>query len=277
MIIKFYIKISLFIVFIFPLFTMDIKAETNIKGEIIAGGIVIVETRPGAIVKLDGEIIPISDQGYGLVGFERQPKNTQNLKIIHSTDEIENITLNIKKRSYKIQRIEGLQKEKVEPPKALLDRIYEERLRVKKSRLEAGLLKTPYYLNGIIMPANGPITGIYGSQRILNGISKSPHYGLDIALSVGHSVLAPMDGVVVFTDSDLFYSGGTIIISHGQALTTSYLHLSKILVKNNQKVLKGEIIGEVGATGRVTGAHLHWGAEWMGKRIDPEYLLRLLK
>ena len=262
-------------IFIFFLFSCLARAETVIKGEVIAGGILLVETTPNSIIKLDESIIPISDNGHSLIGFERMPKIVQKLKIISPKNEVEEITLNIKTRSYKIQRIDGIEKEKVEPPKELLDRIYEERLRVKRSRSEAKMKKIPYYLNGFVMPVEGPITGIYGSQRILNGIPKSPHYGLDIALPTGHAVKSPMDGEIIFTDKDLFFAGGTIIISHGQGLTTSYLHLSEILVKKNQKVKKGEIIGEVGATGRATGAHLHWGVEWMNKRVDPEYLIKL--
>ena len=274
---KFFKIIVFLVIIVFQSHSFASKAETIIKGDIIAGGILIIETLPNSILKLDGNAIPLSKDGYGIIGFERYPKNIQNLEIFYSTGEIEKITLDIKTRSYKIQKIEGIQKEKVTPPKELLDRIYEEKIRVKTARKRALLIDEPYYMNGFVLPALGPITGVYGSQRILNGISKNPHYGLDIALPVGHNVLAPMDGIVLFIDEDLFFSGGTIIISHGQGLTTSYLHLSKILIKEDQKIMKGEIIGQVGATGRVTGPHLHWGVEWMGMRLDPEYLVNLLK
>lgn len=274
---KFFKRIFFFIVIIYQIHFYDLQAETSIKGEIIAGGILIIETLPNTTLKLEGNTIPISQEGYGIIGFDRYPKNIQILEIFYPTGTIEKIILDIKKRSYKIQKIEGVQKEKVTPPKEVLDRIYNEKIKVRTARKKAHFIDEPYYMNGFIMPASGPITGIYGSQRVLNGVPKNPHYGLDIALPVGYKVLAPMDGIVLFTDKDLFFSGGTIIIAHGQGLTTSYLHLSKILVKDNQKVMNGEIIGEVGATGRVTGPHLHWGVEWMGKRLDPEYLVKLLK
>tara|TARA_B100000686_G_scaffold54455_1_gene58686 strand:+ start:32381 stop:33214 length:834 start_codon:yes stop_codon:yes gene_type:complete len=275
--IKFFKKIVFFIIIVFQIYSYPIKAETSIKGEIIAGGILIIDTLPNTRIKLEGNIIPISQQGYGIIGFERYPKNIQILEIFYSTGEIEKIILDIKKRSYKIQNIKGVEKDKVTPPKELLERIYKEKIRVKNARKKALLIDESYYMNGFILPASGPITGVYGSQRVLNGVPKNPHYGLDIALPVGHNVMAPMDGIVLFTDKDLFYAGGTIIISHGQGLTTSYLHLSKILVEEGQKVYKGKIIGKVGATGRVTGPHLHWGVEWMGKRLDPEYLVKLLE
>ena len=274
---KFLKRIFFFIVIVYQIHSYDLKAETSIKGEIIAGGILIIETLPNTILKLEGNTIPISQEGYGIIGFDRHPKNRQTLEIFYSTGKIEEIILDIKKRSYKIQKIDGVQKEKVTPPKEVLDRIYDEKIRVRTARKKAHFIDKSYYMNGFVMPASGPITGIYGSQRILNGVPKNPHYGLDIALPVGYKVLAPMDGIVLFTDKDLFFAGGTIIIAHGQGLTTSYLHLSKIFVKEKQKVLNGEIIGEVGSTGRVTGPHLHWGVEWMGKRLDPEYLVKLLK
>ena len=249
-----------------------VNAKTFIKGEIIAGGIIIVNASPGSTVKLNGESIMISDKGVFLVGFERKPQPTQILEIYDENLLVEKITLNVKTRSYEIQRINGIKKEKVDPPQSVIDRIYMERNSVKESRKKSNLITSTYYNNGFVLPAKGPISGVYGSQRILNGKPRSPHYGIDIALPKGHEVVAPMDGIVVFSNNDLYYSGGTIIIAHGQGLTTSYLHLSEILVSVNDIVRRGELIGKVGATGRATGPHLHWGAELKGKRIDPKYL-----
>ncbi len=270
---KLILKILIILFFTYIIFLLNIvNAKTFIKGEVIAGGIIIVNVFPGAKVKLNGESVMISDNGLFLVGFERIPKPIQILEIYEGNLLIEKITLNVKIRSYKIQKISGIQKEKVDPPQSVIDRIYNERKKVKESRKKANLITSTYYNNGFILPALGPISGVYGSQRILNGKPRSPHYGIDIALPKGHEVVSPMDGIVLFTNNDLYYSGGTIIIGHGQGLTTSYLHLSKILVTVNDKVRRGELIGRVGATGRATGPHLHWGAELKGKRIDPKYL-----
>ena len=249
-----------------------VNAKTFIKGEIIAGGIIVVNVSPGSTVKLNDESIMISDKGVFLVGFERKPQPTQILEIYNENVLVEKITLNVKMRSYEIQRINGIKKEKVDPPQSVIDRIYMERNSVKESRKKSNLITSTYYNNGFVLPAKGPISGVYGSQRILNGKPRSPHYGIDIALPKGHEVVSPMDGIVVFSNNDLYYSGGTIIIAHGQGLTTSYLHLSEILVSVNNIVRRGELIGKVGATGRATGPHLHWGAELKGKRIDPKYL-----
>lgn len=270
---KLILKILIILFFTYIIFLLNIvNAKTFIKGEVIAGGILVVNVFPGAKVKLNGELVMISDNGLFLVGFERIPKPIQILEIYEGNSLVEKITLNVKMRLYKIQKISGIQKEKVDPPQSVIDRIYTERKKVKESRKKANLITSTYYNNGFILPALGPISGVYGSQRILNGKPRSPHYGIDIALPKGHEVVSPMDGIVLFTNNDLYYSGGTIIIGHGQGLTTSYLHLSKILVTVNDKVRRGELIGRVGATGRVTGPHLHWGAELKGKRIDPKYL-----
>ena len=270
---KLIIKRVIILFFSYIILSLNIvNAKTFIKGEIIAGGIIIVNVSPGSTVKLNDESIMISDKGVFLVGFERKPQPTQILEIYDENLLVEKITLNVKTRSYEIQRINGIKKEKVDPPQSVIDRIYMERNSVKESRKKSNLITSTYYNNGFVLPAKGPISGVYGSQRILNGKPRSPHYGIDIALPKGHEVVAPMDGIVVFSNNDLYYSGGTIIIAHGQGLTTSYLHLSEILVSVNDIVRRGELIGKVGATGRATGPHLHWGAELKGKRIDPKYL-----
>ena len=270
---KLIIKRVIILLFSYMALALNIvNAKTFIKGEIIAGGIIIVNASPGSTVKLNGESIMISDKGVFLVGFERKPQPTQILEIYKKNVLVEKITLNVKIRSYEIQRINGIKKEKVDPPQSVIDRIYMERNSVKESRKKSNLITSTYYNHGCVLPAKGPISGVYGSQRILNGKPRSPHYGIDIALPKGHEVVSPMDGIVVFSNNDLYYSGGTIIIAHGQGLTTSYLHLSEILVSVNDIVRRGELIGKVGATGRATGPHLHWGAELKGKRIDPKYL-----
>ena len=124
------------------------------------------------------------------------------------------------------------------------------------------------------MPAQGIITGVYGSQRILNGIPKRPHYGIDIANKIGTPILAPSDGVVVLVEKNLYFSGGTIIISHGRGLSSSLLHLNDILVEKQAIIKKGEVIGFMGETGRATGPHLDWRMELRGVRVDPYLLIK---
>ena len=125
----------------------------------------------------------------------------------------------------------------------------------------------------LIEAADGRISGVYGSQRVLNGEPRRPHFGLDIAAPTGSPVKAPADGVITLAHPDMYYSGGTVILDHGQGLSSSFLHLSRILVAEGDEVSQGQVIAEVGATGRVTGAHLDWRMNWYDQRIDPQLLV----
>ena len=123
------------------------------------------------------------------------------------------------------------------------------------------------------LPATGRISGVYGSQRVYNGTPGSPHYGVDVAVPTGHPVRAPGPGRVTLAEPDLFYSGGTVILDHGYGLSSSFLHMSALHVKVGDEVSTGDLIGEVGATGRATGPHLDWRMSWLNQRIDPQLLV----
>ena len=250
----------------------DSLSKTIIQGEKIAGGIIFFKSEEGVKAFLDGNAIPVSQNGSFIIGFHRDPKVKQILKIIGKNMQ-EEIILYVKKRNYNIQRIDGIDPSKVNPPVEVIERIRKEAKLVKNARFLSRSIATPYYEEGFQVPAEGVISGVYGSQRILNGEPRQPHYGIDIALPIGHPVTAAGTGKVLLAERDLYFSGGTIIIGHGQGLTTTYLHLSKIKVNLGEYVDKGSLIGEVGSTGRVTGPHLDWRAEWMGRRIDPAYLV----
>lgn len=129
------------------------------------------------------------------------------------------------------------------------------------------------YVDGFAWPAEGRISGVYGSQRILNGEPRRPHFGLDIAADQGSPVYAPADGIITLAHPDLYFSGGTIILDHGQGLSSSFLHLSRVLVETGAAVKKGDLIAEIGATGRASGPHLDWRMNWLNRRVDPQLLL----
>ena len=273
---NFYIVQQIFYLFFcFLIFNVYNQAysKTLIEGEQIAGGVLFCKSFAGAAIYLDGKKIPVSKNGSFIVGFHRDPKSIQTIKILGGNSYEEEIILKIENRKYKIQRIDGIEPSKVNPPEEVLERIYKEIKLIKKARNSSESILEPYYEEGFVSPAEGPISGVYGSQRILNGEVKRPHYGIDIALPVGHPVLAAGTGKILLAEEDLYFSGGTLIIGHGQGLTTSYLHMSKILVEVGDVVIKGSLIGEVGATGRTTGSHLDWRAEWMNRRVDPSFLL----
>ena len=129
---------------------------------------------------------------------------------------------------------------------------------------------------GFVWPLEGTITGVYGSQRIYNGVPKSPHYGIDIAAPQGELVRAPAPGVVTLVHPDMYYSGGTLIVDHGHGLSSTFIHLSESLVEIGQRVEAGEVIAKVGSTGRSTGPHLDWRMNWFDVRIDPRLVLEAL-
>lgn len=175
----------------------------------------------------------------------------------------------MKKRRYRIQRVDGLPPKTVTPSAKYLERI---RLEAKKIRLarQRNDMRTDF-LSGFVWPVIGPISGVYGSQRILNGQPRQPHFGVDIAMPVGTPVVSPAPGVVSFVHN-MYFSGKTLVVDHGHGLSSSFLHLKRILVKVGQHVVKGQRIAEVGASGRATGAHLDWRMNWFQHRIDPQLL-----
>lgn len=180
--------------------------------------------------------------------------------------------ISIKPRQYDIQRIDGLPPKKVTPTaKADLARIRADIALVRKVRRRDD--PRTDFDQPFIWPVLGRISGVYGSQRILNGNPRRPHFGVDIAVPTGTPVKAPADGVVSMAHDDMFYSGGTLIVDHGHGISTVYMHLSKILVAEGTQVRQGDVIAQVGATGRVTGPHLHWGMNWFETRLDPSLLV----
>ena len=214
----------------------------------------------------------LSDNGVFLTGFHRDAPPQSELLVKYPDGSQETRSLQVERRRYRIQRIDGLPPRKVTPTKEDQKRIRREVAMARKAR-QADDPRTDF-LTGFIWPAEGPISGVYGSQRILNGEPRRPHYGIDIAAPVGTPVKAPADGVVTLTHPDMFFSGGTLILDHGHGLSSSFLHLSRILVKEGQRVRQGDVIAEVGATGRVTGAHLDWRMNLFEKRLDPGLLVQ---
>jgi murein DD-endopeptidase MepM/ murein hydrolase activator NlpD len=181
------------------------------------------------------------------------------------------LTLTVAPREYEIERVDGLPPSTVTPDPAALERIRRETEMVAAARARRD--QRTDYAEGFTWPAGGRISGVYGSQRILNGEPRRPHYGLDIAAPTGSPVFAPADGVVTLVHSDMYFSGGTIVLDHGQGLSSTFLHLSRTLVETGTAVSQGDLIGEIGATGRASGPHLDWRMNWLDRRVDPRLLL----
>ncbi|MBT8052252.1 MAG: M23 family metallopeptidase [Gammaproteobacteria bacterium] len=244
----------------------------RLSGQAVQGGMMVGSTSPGSRVFQDGQAVRVSAQGDFLLGFTRDAPAESMLRIKLPTGKVIKRSLKVATREYQIQRIDGLPKAKVTPRKPEdLARIRRDIVEAKKARARDDDRQD--FLTGFEWPVQGPISGVYGSQRILNGKPRRPHYGVDIAVPVGTPVRAPAPGIVTLAVPDMFFSGGTLIIDHGHRLSSSFLHLSKLHVDVGDRVEQGDLVAEVGATGRVTGAHLDWRMNLRDRRIDPQLLV----
>jgi murein DD-endopeptidase MepM/ murein hydrolase activator NlpD len=226
---------------------------------------------PGSHATLDGKPLIVSAEGNFVIGFDRDETGQRVLLVSAPDQPDEVVKLDVVPRKFEIERVDGLPPETIHPDPAAEQRIRDEAAMVNAARSRRD--PQTWYLTGFAWPASGRITGVYGSQRILNGEPGRPHYGLDIATAVGSPVFAPADGVVTLAYGDMYFSGGTLILDHGQGLSSSFLHLSKILVETGTSVHQGDLIALVGATGRASGPHLDWRMNWLDRRVDPQLLL----
>ncbi|MBD3652702.1 M23 family metallopeptidase [Kangiella sp.] len=243
----------------------------SLKGDFTQGGLVIGQAVPGSKVEFEGEPIKVSEDGHFVFGFHRDMPEKATL-VVSKGEQKETQPITVRKRQYNIERIDGLPPSKVTPRKPeVLERIKRETALVVKARQEITDLK--YFMQDFIWPAKGRLSGFYGSQRILNGDPKRPHFGVDVAAPTGTEVVAPADGVVRLVHPDMFFSGGTIIIDHGFGVNSTFLHLSSVDVEVGQQVKQGDFIGRIGATGRATGPHLDWRLNWLSHRLDPQLLV----
>ena len=243
----------------------------DLQGDFVQGGLVRGQTEPGATVMVGDRKVRVSAKGVFIFGFTRDApsRETVSIRLLDGTVSEQGVT--VKKRVYDIQKVDGLPPRMVTPPKAVLARIKRENSKIHATRMQDSA--EPFFERGWIWPAQGRISGVYGSQRVLNGKPRRPHFGVDVAAPVGAKVVAPSDGVVVLAERDLYYTGGTVILDHGHGLTSAFLHMSALVVKAGQHVRQGDHLGAVGATGRVTGPHLDWRMNWFDRRLDPALLV----
>ena len=248
------------------LFSFKVSA-VEFNGKFIQGHFIIGKTDPESKVKIDKKQVRVTKDGYFAFGLSRDRKYDVVIAI-EKNGVKKKITKRVLKRKYNIQRIDGLEEKMVTPPEEVYERIKKDNKLIAKARaIDTSL---DYFKDKFIVPVDDAIiTGVYGSQRILNGKPKWPHYGLDFAQKEGTKIKAMIDGTVTLAEPDLYYTGGTLIFDHGHGISTLYMHMQKILVKKGQKVKQGDIIGTVGSTGRATGAHLDIRLNWFDVRLDP--------
>jgi murein DD-endopeptidase MepM/ murein hydrolase activator NlpD len=244
-------------------------AEVPLSGALEQGGLAVGQARPGAQVSLENRRVSVDEAGRFVLGFGRDAPARLRLVV----DGVEQ-TVAIQPRDWPVQRIDGLPPAKVTPDAKALERIRAETKLIAERRDRDS--PASWYLGGFAQPADGVVSGVFGSQRILNGEPRAPHSGTDIAAPAGAAVRAAADGVISLAHRDLYFTGMTVMIDHGHGLSSVYAHLSAITVKEGQTVRRSQDIGRVGATGRATGPHLHWGVSWFDQKLDPETVLKTL-
>ncbi len=241
------------------------------EGKFIQGHFILGKTDPRAKIQIDKKSVRVSKDGFFAFGLGRDRKN--DVIITETLNGVKNqFVKKVLKREYKIQRIDGLPEKKVTPPKEVYDRIRKENKLIGKARaVDTDLI---YFKDKFITPVDDAIiTGVYGSQRILNGKPRWPHYGLDYAQKTGTPIKAMLSGVVTLAEKDLYYTGATLIFDHGHGISTLYMHMNEIFVDMGQEVKKGDIIGTVGKSGRATGPHLDVRLNWFDVKLDPGSVL----
>jgi len=257
------------------LFVAAHAQNLNLYGEAKPGSVVIGKADNIKNVFIDDKKLQVDENGYFIFGFDRNAKGTHILKVRYTNKKSETKKFVLPKRKYEVQKLRVSGKY-VNPPKDVLQRIEEEAEEMKLARKKVGVIDTAFYSTGFATPVDSPrITSVFGSQRILNGVRKKPHNGVDYGADEGTPVYSISDGKVILAGEDFYYNGNFILINHGQGLTSIYLHMNKLDVKTGDKVLKGQKIGEVGNTGRSTAAHLHLGVQWFNKRIGPISLIEM--
>lgn len=243
----------------------------ELEGPLRQGAVVRGKAEPGARLALDGRPVRISPEGRFVLGFGREAAGSALLEVkLPGGGRIER-TVDVAPGNFVVQRIDGLPPQTVNPDPETLEKIRREIETVRQARLSES--KQKHAFEAFRWPVEGIVTGSWGNQRVLNGEPRAPHWGTDIAAPTGTPVLAPAGGIVRLAATGYVLSGGTVVLDHGYGLSTSYAHLDTLAVAPGQRVAQGEQIGTVGATGRVTGPHLHWSAEWNDVRCDPATLV----
>jgi len=243
----------------------------GLKGSFMQGGLVTGRVTPGSRVELDGDPVKVRADGRFLIGFGRDAKRTAKLVAVLPDGRRVSRTLKVKKRKYQVQRINGLPRKMVTPPPAVMKRIRADAAQIKSARLAD--TDRALFDSGFIWPVKGRISGVYGSQRILNGKPRRPHFGVDVAAPVGTPIVSTADGIVRVASKDMYFTGGTVLVDHGFGLNSVYSHLDSVIVKPGQRVVQGTVIGTLGGTGRATGPHLDWRVNLFLTRLDPALLV----
>lgn len=248
----------------------DSAGEPQFSGVWMQGAALIGSVEPGTHVRFAERAVSVDARGRFIIGLAYDAPPAAVVELTPPGGSVRRFEYAVARRDYDVQEIRGLPQGMVEPPPEVQARIAADQRKVAAAR--AFDTDRGDFLEPLHWPLAARVTGVYGSHRVLNGVPRQPHFGIDLAAAQGTPIRAPAAGVVRLAERDLYYTGGTVILDHGHGLTTAYLHLSKLDVKLGQSVVVDEVIGRVGATGRATGPHLCWRANWFDVRLDPSLL-----
>lgn len=245
-----------------------------LHGRLEQGGIVFGTVSPGTSLKLDGRAVSVSEAGRFVFGMDRDAKSSATLVARYSDGLETTQVISVAPRDWQIERVDGLPQNTVTPNPETVKRIRNEGGMIVAARNRTESL--PFFETGFLQPAQGRISGVFGSQRVLNGQPRSPHSGLDIAAPTGTPIVATADGIVSLVHDGMVLTGKTVMIDHGFGLDSVYIHMSDISVEQGQRVRQGDPIGAIGMTGRTNGPHLHFGISWYGAKLDPQTVMAAL-
>ncbi len=254
-----------------PLVAIRSASAVGFPPSVSQGSLLFGFAPPGSTLNYAGHNVRIASDGHFVVGVAREQTGNVALKLVKPDGSDSTLTIPIVPRSFPVERVEGVPEKTVNPPPDIAARIEREQAEVEAVRIRDD--DRTDFEQRLIWPVKGRISGVFGSQRIYNGTPKSPHSGVDIAAAQGTPIHAPAGGIVTFANPDLYLTGGTVLIDHGHGVSSNFLHMSRIDVKVGERVEQGNVIGLVGATGRATGPHMHWGMNWFNVRVDPQLLM----
>jgi murein DD-endopeptidase MepM/ murein hydrolase activator NlpD len=249
---------------------------TVLPREVQQGALVIGSTHPAARVEYAGRNVRVSPDGVFVLGIPRDATSPVIVAVTQpATGRIEH-RIDIRPRDYPVERITGVPPQTVQPPPEIAARIEREQAQVAAARTRDDARID--FAKALLWPVEGRISGRFGNRRVYvlpdgTEVPQAPHSGMDIEAAAGTPIRAPLGGIVTFAAPDLYLTGGTVLVDHGHGVSSNFLHLSRIDVRVGDRVEQGQVIGAVGATGRASGPHLHWGMNWFDVRVDPLLLL----
>lgn len=240
------------------------------------GAMVIGKVPAGSRVAYGARTLRTTGYGSVVFGVGRDETGPLALEVTTPAGQRQHVSIAVTPRAWPVERVNGVPPKTVNPPPDIAERIRREQARVTAARERDD--DRADFAQAFIWPVQGRISGRFGNAREYNGQPASGgHSGMDIAAPTGTPVKAPAAGVVTFASPDLYLTGGTVLLDHGFGISSNFLHLSRIDVKVGDRIEQGQVIAAVGATGRATGPHLHWGMNWFDVRIDPLLVLERTK